>query len=36
MDSLGSLVTLETLLITKAFDQQLRVLADKVSICYAE
>ena len=37
MDSLGSMAMPETLLITKAFfDQQLRALANKVSISYAE
>ena len=32
MDSLGSMAMPETLLITKAFDQQLRALVNKVSI----
>ena len=36
MNSLGSMAMPETLLITKAFDQQLRALANKVSISYAE
>ena len=32
MDSLGSMAMPETLLITKAFDQQLRALTNKISI----
>ena len=35
MDSLGSKAMPEKLLITKAFDQQLRALAYKASISYA-
>ena len=36
MNSFGSMAMPETLLITKAFDQQLRALADKGSISYVE
>ena len=36
MNFLGSMVIPETLMITKAFDQQLRALANKISISYAE
>ena len=36
MNPLGSMAMPETLLITKAFDQQLRALANKVSFSYAE
>ena len=36
MESLGSMFMPETLLITKAFDQQLRALANKISISHAE